>query len=35
MEKQKKSDGNNTISTKYTIIKDRIEIYKDFTYNLL
>ena len=35
MEKQKKSDGNNTISTKYTIIKDRIEIYNYFTYNLL
>lgn len=35
MEKQKKSNSNNTISTKYTIIKDRIEIYKDFTYNLL
>ena len=31
---EKNSTGNST-STKYTIIKDRIEIYKDFTLNLL
>lgn len=30
-----KKNSNNSVNTKYTIIKDRIEIYKDFTLNLL
>lgn len=27
--------SNNVLTNKYTIIKDRVEIYKDFTLNLL
>jgi hypothetical protein len=34
MIKTEKSN-NTSIEAKYTLIKDRIEIYKDFTYNLL
>jgi hypothetical protein len=30
-----KQNDNNQVTTKFKIIKDRIEIYKDFTFNLL
>lgn len=30
-----KNNNSDSIATKYTIIKDRIEIYRDFTFNLL
>lgn len=30
-----KDQNGDSIITKYTVIKDRVEIYKDFTFNLL
>jgi len=35
MVKKENTKSDDSILTKYTVIKDRVEIYKDFTLNLL
>jgi len=35
MVKKENIKSDDSILTKYTVIKDRVEIYKDFTFNLL